>query len=42
MAEQEGRGEGKTLGEEAVRKELDNLLSAMGASVKGVEPEDLK
>lgn len=43
MAEQgEGKSDGSTLGEEAVRKELDNLLSALGASVKGVDPEDLK
>lgn len=42
LSEDEGKGDSKTLGEEAVRKELDSLFSALGASVKGVDPEDLK
>ncbi|KAL4452729.1 hypothetical protein ABPG75_008391 [Micractinium tetrahymenae] len=42
LAEEDGKGDGKTLGEEAVRKELDNLFSVMGSSMKGVDQEDLK
>jgi len=42
LAEEEGRPGDKTLGEQAVRQELESLYSTLAAGSRGVDPEDLK